>query len=66
MRIGGLINERGLLERILRHLGLGEPSVRVGPARDPAGELFVRAGSEPWLDENPFVDCEQEPAIMAS
>ncbi len=66
MRIVGLINERALIERILRQLGLGEPSVRVGPARDPPGELFVRAGSDPWLDEDPFADCEQEPAIMAS
>ncbi|MDP8237230.1 MAG: hypothetical protein P9M08_12670 [Candidatus Erginobacter occultus] len=56
MRIVGLINERGVIERILRHLGLW----------DPPGEEFVRAGSDPWLDEDPFADCEQEPVIMAS
>ncbi|MDP8235702.1 MAG: hypothetical protein P9M08_04920 [Candidatus Erginobacter occultus] len=52
MRIVALINERGVIERILRHLGRWEPS--------------VRAGSDPWLDEDPFADCGQEPVIMAS
>ena len=66
MRIVGLINERDVIEKILRHLGLWEPSVRAVPARDPPGEEFVRAGSDPWLDEDPFADCEQEPVIMAS
>lgn len=66
MRIVALINERDIIERILRHLGLWEPSVRVVPARDPPGEEFVRAGSDPWLDEDPFPDYEQEPVTMAS
>ena len=76
MRIVALINERDGIEHILRHLGRWEPSVRAVPARDPPGELFVRAGSDPWLacppelqrrlDEEPFADCGQEPAIMAS
>ena len=61
-----LINERDVIEQILRHLVLWEPSVRVVPARDPPGEKFVRAGSDPWLDEDPFADYEQEPVIMAS
>ncbi len=66
MRIVGLINERGVIERILRHLGRWEPSVRAVPTRDPPGEEFVRAGSDPWIDEDPFADCGQEPVIMAS
>ena len=76
MRIVALINERDVIEQILRHLVLWEPSVRVVPARDPPGEKFVRAGSDPWLacppelqrrrDEDPFADYEQEPVIMAS
>jgi len=66
MRIVALINERDGIEHILRHLGRWEPSVRAVPARDPPGELFVRAGSDPWLDEEPFADCGQEPAIMDS
>ena len=76
MRIVALINERDVIERILRHLGLWECSLRAVPARDPPGELFVRAGRDPWLacppepwrrrDEDPFTDYEQEPVIMAS
>ena len=66
MRIVALINERDVIEQILRHLGLWKPSVRVVPARDPPGEEFVRAGSDPWLDEDIFADYEQEPVIMAS
>ncbi len=66
MRIVGLINERDVIERILRHLGLWEPSVRAVPARDPPGEELIPAGSDLWLDEEPFPDYEQEPVIMAS
>lgn len=66
MRIVSLINERGVIERILRHLGLWEAFVRAGTAREPPGEEFVRAGSDPWLDEEPFPDYEQEPVSMAS
>ena len=76
MRIVALINEREVIEHILRHLGLWEPSLRVVTARDPPGGLFVRAGSDPWLacppepwrrrDEDPFTDYEQEPVIMVS
>ena len=64
------------IERILRHLGRWEPPVRAVPARDPPGEEFVRAGSDPWIagppklqrrrDEDLFTDCGQEPVIMAS
>ena len=61
-----LINERDVIEQILRHLGLWEPSVRVVSARDPPGEELIRAGSDPWLDEDPFPDYEQEPVTMAS
>jgi len=35
MRIVSLINERDVIERILRHLGLWEQGVRVLPARAP-------------------------------
>ena len=35
MRIVGLIDDREVIERILRHLGLWEQGVRVFPARAP-------------------------------
>ena len=66
MRIVALINERNVIDRILRHLGLWEPSVRIVTARDPPGEVFIPAGSDLWLDEDPFTNYEQEPVIMAS
>ena len=65
MRIVALINERDVIERILRHLGLWEPSVRVVTARDPPVEEFVEPVIEDWLND-PFPDYEQEPVFMVS
>jgi len=53
MRIVALINEREVIERILRHPGLWEQGVRVVPARAPP-ELAERV-IEPWLDDPIFV-----------
>jgi Zn finger protein HypA/HybF involved in hydrogenase expression len=60
MRIVSLINERDVIERILRHLGLWEEGVRVSPARaspDVAGRVI-----EPCLDD-PFPDYDSEPLM---
>ena len=68
MRIVALINERDVIERILRHLGLGEPSepsIRVVTARDPPVEEFIETVIEDWLDDDPFPDHEREPVFMA-
>jgi hypothetical protein len=56
-----LIDDRDVIERILRHLGLWEQGVRVAPARAPPeiAEWVI----EPWLDD-PFPDYDTEP-IMA-
>ena len=54
-----LINERDVIERILRHLGLWEQGVRVTPARAPPeiAEWVV----EPCFND-PFPDYDTEPA----
>ena len=72
MRIVSLIDDRKVIERILRHLGLWEQGVRVSPARAPP-EIVDRVippspvgyggQAEPWLDD-PFPDYDTEP-IMA-
>ena len=51
MRIVSLIDERAVIERILRHLGLWEQGVRVSPARAPPeiAEWVI----EPCLDDLP-------------
>jgi hypothetical protein len=42
MRVVALIDERAVIERILRHLGLWEEGVRLNPARaPPRGEGIV-------------------------
>ncbi|MFH1148781.1 MAG: hypothetical protein V1736_13910 [Pseudomonadota bacterium] len=64
MRIVALINERDVIECILRHLGLREPWVRVVTTRDPPFEEFVETVIEDWLDDDPFPDYEQEPVTM--
>jgi hypothetical protein len=60
MRIVALIDDREVIERILRHLGLWEAGVRVDAARDPP------APAEPvielWLDD-PFPDYDNEPVF---
>ena len=59
MRIVALIDERAVIERILRHLGLWEQGVRVNPSTGPP-EPMDRV-IEPWL-EDPFPDYDIEPA----
>ncbi len=53
-------DEREVIERILRHLGLREQGVRVTPARAPpdSGECVV----EPCRDD-PFPDYATEPVM---
>jgi len=62
-RIVALIDERPVIERILRHLGLWEQGVRVATARAPP-ELADRV-IEPWLDD-PFPDYDTEPVYLSS
>ena len=59
MRIVALIDEREVIEKILRHLGLWEEGVRVHTGTDPPSETTV----EPWLHD-PFADYDTEPVIM--
>jgi hypothetical protein len=72
MRIVALINERDVIERILRHLGLPgrrsskseggwQQGVRVSPARAPPeiAEWVI----EPCYDD-PFPDYDTEPVMM--
>ncbi len=73
MRIVALIDDRQVIARILRHLGLwpalrsfsegGEQGVRVSPARAPP-EIVDRV-IEPWLDD-PFPDYDTEPVNLSS
>ncbi|MDO9541415.1 MAG: hypothetical protein Q7J98_03720 [Kiritimatiellia bacterium] len=61
MRIVALIDDRKVIARILRHLGLWSQGVRVLPARAPP-EIVDRV-IEPWLDD-PFPDYDTEPVMM--
>jgi len=61
MRIVSLIDERAVIESILRHLGLWEQGVRVFPARAPP-EIADRV-IEPCFDD-PFPDYDTEPMMM--
>ena len=63
MRIVALLDDRAVIERILRHLGLWEQGVRVSPARAPP-EIVDRA-IEPWLDD-PVPDYDTEPIYLSS
>ena len=57
MRIVALIDERELIERILRHLGLWQQGVRVESGPDPPGELVI----EPCLDDvSPDYDTDPD------
>jgi hypothetical protein len=58
IRIVALIDEREVLERILRHLGLWEQGIRVHSGADPPPECTI----EPWL-EDPFPDYDTEPVL---
>ena len=61
MRIVALIDDRDVIERNLRHLGLWEQGVRVSPARAPPeiAEWVI----EPCCDD-PFPDYDTEPVMM--
>jgi hypothetical protein len=71
MRIVSLIDERAVIERLLRHLGLWEQGVRVTPARAPP-EIVDRVippspegyggQAEPCFDD-PFPDYDTEPVM---
>jgi hypothetical protein len=61
MRIVSLIDDRDVIERILRHLGLWDQGVHVAPARAPP-EIVERV-IELWLDD-PFPDYDTEPVIF--
>ena len=62
MRIVSLIDDREVIERILRHLGLWQQGVRVSPTTGPPvivpGERII----EPCLDD-PFLDYDTEPVM---
>lgn len=66
MRIVALINERDVIERILRYLGLWSGGSSARPARDPPVEESIETVIKDWLDDDPFPDCDDEPVIMAS
>ena len=59
MRIVALIDDREVIERILRHLGLWDQGVRVTPATGPPRQTVI----EPWLDD-PFPDYDTEPVTI--
>ena len=59
MRIVALIDDRDVIEKILRHLGLWQQGVRVMPSRaPPANETVI----ELWPD-NPFPDYDTDPVM---
>jgi hypothetical protein len=70
MRIVSLIDDRTVLERILRHLGLGPAlrslgvvgaqGVRVHSGTDPSGPPVI----EPCLDD-PFPDYDTESPVVS-
>ena len=56
MRIVALIDDRAVIERILRHLGLWQQGVRVIPGPDPPAELVIEpcfADATPDYDTDP-------------
>ena len=63
MRIVALIDDREVIERILRHLGLWEQGVRVFPARAPpeADEWVIES-----CYDDPFPDYDTEPVNLSS
>jgi hypothetical protein len=58
MRIVSLIDDRAVIERILRHLGLWQQGVRVTPTTGPPRQTVT----DPWLDD-PFPDYDTEPVM---
>lgn len=63
MRIVSLIDDRAVIERILRHLGLWDQGVRVSPTTGPPASAPGERIIEPWLDD-PFPDYDTEPVMM--
>jgi len=61
MRIVSLIDDRAVIERILRHLGLWQQGVRVSPSTGPPAETVDRI-IDPWMDD-PFPDYDTEPVM---
>ena len=61
MRIVSLIDDRAVIELILRHLGLWAQGVRVHSGTDPPGSPVI----EPCLDD-PFPDYDTEPVNLSS
>jgi len=61
MRIVSLIDNREVIGRILRHLGLWAKGIRVHSGTDPPAETTI----EPWLDD-PFPDYDTEPVMYAN
>ncbi len=61
MRIVSLIDDRTVIERILRHLGLWTQGVRVHFGTDPPGQPVI----EPCLDD-PFPDYDTEPVMVCA
>ncbi len=62
MRIVALIDERAVIERILRHMGLWAQGVRVSPSTGPPEPVSGERIIEPWLDD-PFPDYDTEPVM---
>jgi hypothetical protein len=60
MRIVSLIDDKAVIERILRHLGLWQQDVRVASARAPP-EIVDRV-VEPCYDD-PFPNYDTEPVM---
>ena len=54
---------RAVIQRILRHLGLWEQGVRVGPSTGPPAPETGESIIEPLL-EDPFPDYDTEAVVM--
>ncbi len=63
MKIVALIDDRTVIEHILRHLGLWELGVRVSSARAPS-EPAARV-TEPWPND-PFPDYDVEQIVASA
>jgi hypothetical protein len=63
MRIVSLIDDKAVIERILRHLGLWQQGVRVSPTTDPPSAVPGERGIEPYFDD-PFPDYDTEPVMV--
>ena len=65
MRIVALIDERHVIERILRHLGLWEQGVRVRPSTGPPVAAPEERVVESCFDD-PFPDYNTEPVMICA